>query len=142
MSVRFFNWCMHRGRYRGVKSMAGRPKLVITASYFPPRVGGLERYAHRMAVGARDGGYEVTVVTTSDSTNAGIRIWDGIKIYELPVKFKVSFTPLNPAWILQIRRIIDTEQPDIINVHTPVPGLGDLIACGAVHARVGVTYRC
>ena len=59
----------------------------------------------------------------------------------MPYKFKLSNTPLSLAWLLRVHQIIKLERPDVINVHTPVPGLPDIATALASRIPVVVNYH-
>ena len=104
-------------------------KILFATPYFYPHIGGLENYAYNMAVGLnKTYGFDVVVVTSDTEKKIKLEYVNGIKIYRLPILFKISNTPINPLWFFQIRKIIKKENPDIINGHTPVPFMADVAA--------------
>lgn len=118
-------------------------KILFVCPYFPPHIGGLEKYVYNIAVGLQKKyNWEVIVVTT-DRTIKQIdkKIQDGIKIYWLPVTFTFSNTPVNPLWYFHLKRIIEEEQPDLINAHAPVPFLPDLAALASDRKKLIFTYH-
>jgi len=100
--------------------------LVIVAPYFPPRSGGLERYAFEMGVALRQAGWRVVVVTSGEAYSKVDE--DSMTVYRLPYQWKISNTPFSFRWFRDVRRILKDERPDVVNVHTPVPGIGDIAA--------------
>jgi len=66
---------------------------------------------------------------------------DGYPVWRLPVWKVVSNTPVNPAWRWWLKRIIRAERPDIINAHTPVPFMVDMVSWAAARTPVVVTYH-
>jgi glycosyltransferase involved in cell wall biosynthesis len=114
--------------------MKNKIKLLIVTPYFHPKIGGLENYAFNISKGLmKDYNYKVVVITSNheDKTYKEEKL-EGIKIYRLPYQFKVSNTPISFKWKKQIREIIQKEQPDIINAHTPVPFISD-VTCRVAH---------
>ena len=112
-------------------------KLMVVTPYFWPKIGGLENYAYNIAKGLKkDYGYEVVVVTSNHENPKEYKeeILDGMKIYRLPRQFKISNTPISFKWKKQITEIIEKEQPDIINGHSPVPFISD-IACRIAYKK-------
>lgn len=104
-------------------------KILVVAPYYYPHTGGTENYIHNIAKGLRDTyKCDMTVVTTLNKGNKAEEYIQGIKIIRMPCWFKVSNTPINPLWILYMWKIFRSEDPDIINAHTPVPIISD-IAC-------------
>jgi glycosyltransferase involved in cell wall biosynthesis len=117
------------------------PRLLVAASYYPPDVGGLERYAYEMAAIAHQAGYEVTVISSGEGKELRRETIDGISIYRLPTLLTVQNTPISPRWPTMIRQILTEEAPDVINVHLPVPYLGDLVVQAAKNIPRIVTYH-
>ena len=143
-------------------------RVLLASPYFPPCIGGVERYAHRLALGLRDRhGHEVSVLTTDggvgrlaasgavasggqDGAGATERHTrhrpfttetDGLPVTVLRARFRISATPFDPAWPSHVRRVITRTRPDVIVTHAPVPGLADV--CLAVRGAVPViaTYH-
>ena len=112
-------------------------RVLLASPYFPPKIGGVERYAHRLAVGLRNRcGHDVSVVTTSPAGGYGATSGaapDGLRVTTVPARFRVSATPLDPRWFSILRRVMADERPDVIVTHAPVPGLADV--CLAVRGR-------
>lgn len=120
----------------------GKPRLLVTAPYFKPRSGGLEEYAYQIAKGLRStNGWQVTVVASSDKDDAGMDNYDGIRTYHLARQFTLSNTPCGLGWRRELKRIIATEQPDIIVAHAPVPGMLETTASQAKNIPLVVTYH-
>ena len=124
----------------------GRPprtRLLVASSYFPPKMGGLERYAFEMAKGAAGAGMEVDIITSGRSARIEHEPnGEGMTVHRLPVRFRIQDTPVNPRWLFDIRRLVRAINPDVVNVHLPVPFLGDLVAFFTRGAPVIVTYHC
>lgn len=100
---------------------------IITTPYFPPQGGGLERYALQAArLLERDYGWKITMISSGE--NDSIEKEGDIKIYKLRYNIRFSNTPLGASWPTKIKRILKNERPGVINIHTPVPGLGDIIS--------------
>ena len=117
-------------------------KVLIATPYFWPRVGGLENYARFLARGLTESGCEVVVACGDLAVRQPIRDEvDGYAVWRLPVWRVVSNTPVNLAWWFQLRRIIRTERPDVINAHTPVPFMVDVVTWAAGQRPVVVTYH-
>src|SRR5437667_4672077 len=105
-------------------------KIIIVTPYFYPRTGGLENYAFNIAKGLKKKNrWNVTVITSNHLGNKKTKEFiEGIKIYRLPILFKISNTPINPMWYFDIKKIIFEEKPDVINAHSPVPFIADITA--------------
>ncbi len=119
-----------------------RPKLLMASAYFPPKVGGLERYAEVVAQGAIAKGYDVVILTSGSSRSIAIeQRTDGLKIYRVPTRMCVANTPVSLRWMRDIKYILAAEKPDLINVHMPVPVLPDIVVRQAGDIPVVVTYH-
>lgn len=116
-------------------------KLLLASAYFSPKTGGLERYSLEMAKSALSNGWEVSVITSTDSRKIEIERRDGFQIYRLPSQFKFSNTPISIKWHSMIKKILKKENPNIINVHMPVPGLADLVGFAANKVPTVITYH-
>lgn len=117
-------------------------KVLIATPYFWPRVGGMENYARSLAFGLAEAGWEVAVVCGDHAVQRPVRTEvDNLTVWRLPIWKVVSNTPVNPAWSWWLRRIIRLERPDVINTHTPVPFMADVITWAAGRRPVVVTYH-
>ncbi len=117
--------------------------LLVVAPYYPPHAGGLERYAEEVAARvATDGEYRVVVLTTSDDDVERTESLRGVTVRRIPFTYKLSNTPFSFRWFFSLFRILREIAPDIIHIHTPVPGLGDLVALIAdMKTPLVVTYH-
>jgi glycosyltransferase involved in cell wall biosynthesis len=117
-------------------------KVLIAAPYYFPRVGGLENYAAAIARGLHLRGWDVVVVCGDTSVSRVRReALDGYTVWRLPI-WKVIFnTPVNPRWLWMLRQVIRAEQPDIVNAHTPVPFMADVVTAAAGRVPVVITYH-
>ncbi len=117
-------------------------KVLIAAPYFWPQVGGMENYARFLARGLVEAGCEVVVVCGDRGVVQPTRDEvDGYLVWRLPIWRVVSNTPVNLAWRRHLRRIVRREQPDVINAHTPVPFMVDMVTWSAGRVPVVVTYH-
>ena len=117
-------------------------KILIATPYFWPQVGGMENYARFLARGLSEAGCEVVVVCGDRAVLRPTREEvDGHAVWRLPVWRVVSNTPVNLAWWRYLRRIIRTERPEVINAHTPVPFMVDMVTLAAGRLPVVVTYH-
>jgi len=86
--------------------------------------------------------WEVVVVTTGEGRETRIEASGAhLRIYRLPYWYKLSNSPLSPGWFWRVKRIIRAESPDLLNIHTPVPGLGDIASSVAGERPVVVNYH-
>lgn len=120
-----------------------KPTLLMTTPYYPPAGGGLERYARNIAQRLqKDHGWRVVVVTSGNHKGPDeIRMDGKIKVYRLGYKHKLSYTTFDFRWRRKVKRIIRIENPALINVHTPVPGLADITSSLAGKRRLVVHYH-
>lgn len=117
----------------------------MVTPYFPPdeKAGGAEMFTMTMAKGlAIDHGWEISIVTTAPTDPLQCEIIpDQITIYRLPYKFKLSNSPISVMWLQEVRRIIEKVDPDVINIHLPVPGLGDIASYVSGNRPVVIYYH-
>jgi glycosyltransferase involved in cell wall biosynthesis len=102
-------------------------KVVMVSPYYYG-VGGLQHYTYKISVGLRDAGIDVAVITCSHVPELS----DNVTVYTVPKLLTVSNTPFSLRWFSSIKRIINKEDPDIVNGHTPVAYMADvaLRVCG------------
>ncbi|MFG2769942.1 glycosyltransferase family 4 protein [Streptomyces sp. NPDC048350] len=117
--------------------------VAVVAPNFPPRRGGVEHYAHRVAQAvAADPGMRAAVITASTTgwrTSVGVE--DGVPVVRLGTWVRHLNTPVNPLWPFQLRRWLRRLRVDVVHAHAPAPGLGDLaIACSGRRPAV-MTYH-
>jgi glycosyltransferase involved in cell wall biosynthesis len=118
-------------------------KILLVTSHFSPSVGGVERYTFHLASGLQQSYQDEVVVVTTDvhATTQIVEMYQGLKVYRLPVMFQISNTPVHLLWYFALKKIIRQERPDLINAHQPVMGLGDLVAWAAGDIPFVLTYH-
>jgi rhamnosyl/mannosyltransferase len=117
-------------------------KVMMVTPYFYPKVGGLENYALNIAKGLKKAGHETFVVTSNHEGRERVEEKvQGLKVIRLPYQFKFSNTPFSFKWKKDLREIIKTEKPDVINAHSPVPGLADTAIKAARRIPTTLTYH-
>jgi rhamnosyl/mannosyltransferase len=117
-------------------------KLVVVAPHFPPRRGGLENYAARIAHGLAARGWDVAVVTTNHERSARDVVHDGpLRVHRLAPWGRLSRTPVSPAWPGVLREILRAERPDVVHAHTPVAVVADLAVRLAGPAPTVLTWH-
>jgi glycosyltransferase involved in cell wall biosynthesis/peptidoglycan/xylan/chitin deacetylase (PgdA/CDA1 family) len=119
------------------------PSILITAPYFAPHFGGLESFALNLALKLQNRhGWRVAVATTTEpGQKPGIYTVEGLKVYRLKPTFRLGNTNWNPRWVHQLRRIVRTEQPDIIQTNAPVPGMVEATMLAAGRRPVVLTWH-
>ncbi len=117
--------------------------IVMVASYFYPKIGGLENYVYELGKTLQQSGaYRVSIVTSNyDAKGYKREVIDGMTVHRLPILFTVSNTPINPFWYHSMKRIFAEDKPDIVHLHAPVPFLVDLAARAAKRIPVVLTYH-
>jgi glycosyltransferase involved in cell wall biosynthesis len=117
-------------------------RVAVVAPHYPPRVGGVERYVNTVVLALRDSPrHDVIVVTASESRRFVVESQDGITIFRLPTLFTLSDTPIHPFWLVQLRRLLNRLNIDVIHAHAPVPGLADAAAFTGGPRPVVLTYH-
>lgn len=108
-------------------------KIMLVTPYFSPKTGGLENYAINIANSLVKNGHHVFIVTSNHQNKQYVdEVVGGLRVIRLPISYKFSNTPIGFGWSKSLTRIIKLEKPDVINAHSPVPGLADL-AVRAAH---------
>jgi glycosyltransferase involved in cell wall biosynthesis len=120
-----------------------RQKVLLVVPYFPPHKGGMELFALNIAEHlSRQHEWEVVVVTTGEERKAEIeQMSTRLRVYRLPYWRKLSNSPISLSWFWHVGTIIRAENPELINIHTPVPGLGDIASLMAGRRPVIVNYH-
>jgi rhamnosyl/mannosyltransferase len=119
-----------------------RRTVAVVAPYYPPRVGGVERYAERIAQELRDSpDLRPVVITTGDGRRREVQVRDGIDVVRLPRWFTVSNTPVNPLWFRSVGQLLERYDVRVVNTHAPVPFLPDVAAVVAGRRPVVQTYH-
>jgi glycosyltransferase involved in cell wall biosynthesis len=117
-------------------------KVLIATPYFWPQIGGMENYARSLAQGLAKTSCDVVVVCGDPTVRQPTRDRvDEFAVWRLPIWRVVSNTPVNLSWLFQLRRIIRAERPDVINAHTPVPFMVEMVTLAAGRCPVVVTYH-
>ena len=95
-------------------------------------MGGVEQYTWHLATAlTATGRWNVTVLTTKrHAFRSEVSDEDGIHIVRVGSWGRYSYTPFSPLWPWQVRRNIRWLDPEVINVHTPVPLLADIAGVG------------
>jgi glycosyltransferase involved in cell wall biosynthesis len=117
--------------------------VAVVAPYYPPKIGGVENYAANVARAvARQPSMRAVVLTTNP---AGRRTTVGrdrdVPVVRLGTLLRLSNTPLNPVWPLQLRFWLRRLDVDLVNAHAPVPGLPDAAMLVAGRRPTVLTYH-
>ncbi|BBH15746.1 hypothetical protein Back2_00330 [Nocardioides baekrokdamisoli] len=143
------SWTAHAetlvGVYREIlgPDPAERPiRVAVVAPKYAPAVGGVERYAEHVVDILRDtDGFEPVVITTRAGWRRGVDTHGGVQVIRLGAPITLSATPLNPLWWWQLPRLLRRLGIDVVNAHSPVPGLGELACFRSSGAPVVLTYH-
>ena len=122
---------------------SGRRTVAVVAPYYPPHLGGVERYAERLAQAYNaDRNLRSIVVTTKPrGLRTTVRRQDGVPIVELGTWFSLSNTPLNPMWLLALSRVFARFDVDVVHAHAPVPVFADIAVRLARSRPTLLTYH-
>lgn len=141
----FFDWNTNILRLENTyQEVLNKPKtILITAPHFPPHTGGLERYAKEIADHlSLDDKLQIVILTTGEQGQCDtIRTEGKLTVHRLGYDLKISNTPIAIRWFWVIRKFLKETKPDIINVHSPVPGIGDITALFSRTEQLLVTYH-
>jgi glycosyltransferase involved in cell wall biosynthesis len=109
-------------------------KIMQVHSAFHPAAGGVENYAYGLCRELVKRGCDVTVVTSTISTNKKTMAeeHDGIKIRRLKPLFKIGYTPVVPGLYSELKKT----EVDIIHTHLPTPYTADVAAYVAKHRNI------
>jgi len=117
--------------------------VAVVAPYYPPKIGGVEHYAERVAQAVADApGLRAVVITTGRSgrrTTLGTA--GGLPEVRLGTWARLSNTPVNPLWPLQLRHWLRRLDADLVHAHAPVPGLADIALAVSGHRPTVLTYH-
>lgn len=108
--------------------------LFVSALYHPNIVGGAEKVVRILAEGMRDAGHESVVATTDQQPGVRVADVNGVKVYYIglkniywPHERKPRPAAIKPLWHIidrhnpwmtrALARVIDQEQPDLVNTH-------------------------
>ncbi|MFJ8474524.1 glycosyltransferase family 4 protein [Kitasatospora sp. NPDC094011] len=142
-----FSWERQADRTAEVfaRALSGRRRrgVAVVAPYYPPKIGGVENYAARIAGAvAGDPGLRAAVITSNTTgRRTTVRVEDGLPVVRLGTWARLSNTPLSPLWPLQLPYWLRRLDIDVVSAHAPVPGLADLaVALGGARTSV-LTYH-
>ncbi|WP_181642543.1 glycosyltransferase family 4 protein, partial [Nocardioides massiliensis] len=117
-------------------------RVAVVTPYYPPSVGGLERYTHRIARALHaEPDFDVVVITTGDSRRTHTSVEDGVEVVRLAPWLKVSNSPVSGWWPVQLRRLLRDHRIDVVHAHAPTPFLADVASYVAGPRPVVLTYH-
>jgi len=128
---------------RRVQKGARTTTVAVVSPYYPPKLGGVENYAARVAQAtAAAPGTRAVVLTTNPATmRTDVQLDGDVPVIRLGSWLRLSNTPLSPLWPIQVRRWLRRLDVDVLNLHAPVPGLPDLAMLAAGRRPTVLTYH-
>jgi glycosyltransferase involved in cell wall biosynthesis len=119
------------------------PAVLLVSPYVTPHIGGVETYVEQVAAQLVARGWRVAIATTGSRHRKRVLpvAETPIPVYEVDAGVRVSNTPVGWRWIADLRRVIEAEQPDLVNAHAPVPALADAAAIAAGALPFVLTYH-
>ena len=117
--------------------------IAIVSPFFSPNSGGVQRYVYEIAKRlSRIYKWRIVIITSGEYFSKDEKIEEnGFTIYKLSYTIKISNSPLSFSWFKKIHKIFIQEKPDIINIQSPVPGIGNIAAIVAGKIPLVVTYH-
>ena len=119
--------------------------VLLVTPYYPPHLGGVERYVQNLATSLLAYGHarRVVVVTTSlgGVAEGPVEGVAGLSVRLLDAGALISATPMPRRWYRSLRAIIAQEDPDLVNAHAPVPLLSDVTRLAARDRPFVLTYH-
>lgn len=134
-------------------------KVLLVSFLLDPRLGGgAATSATRLAHGLAQQGVEVVAVTTHGEAEPHVAVEDGIKIHSFrprnlywvedkdgqPLWKKVIWQTIdtwNPSTYRYLRRVIDSEQPDVVHIHK-LRGLSPSVWAAAAESYRLIVQTC
>ena len=117
-------------------------KVVVATPYYPPHLGGAERYCREICVGLRRRrDWSVVVATSAIGAPVGISEDEGVVVHRMPARAVLSNTPVDLSWYRRLRRLVEDESPDLVVAHSPVPFMADVAAVASRGRPFVLTYH-
>lgn len=92
-------------------------RVLHLGKYFPPAVGGMERFLGDLVGAQRAGGIAASAIVHD---HHGKRLPDEPAwLMRCPVLFRLFFAPISPAFPLWLDRAISRFAPDVLHIHMP-----------------------
>jgi glycosyltransferase involved in cell wall biosynthesis len=115
-------------------------KIAQVAPYFYPHVGGVESHVLTLSERLVKNGHDVTVYTSNFDNLKEKDIFSGIKIVRAKQIASFFATPITP----KIKKVIASENHDVVHAHTPPPLTAYYAAKAVKHSKTPfvVTYHC
>jgi glycosyltransferase involved in cell wall biosynthesis len=118
------------------------PSVLLVSPYLPPHIGGVERYVETIAQELAASDWRVVIASPARHGMRTPPVSEGsISVRYLNAFGRLSNTPVGFRWGHDLRRIIEEEAIDVVNAHTPVPGLADAAQRAAGAKPFVLTYH-
>lgn len=92
-------------------------RILHLGKYYPPAIGGMERFLADLVAAQRRDGDEVAVLVHADKRAVPAK--DPPWLMRCPVWFRLIFAPISPTFVFWLRRAIRSFRPDVIHIHMP-----------------------
>ena len=110
--------------------------LQVVCSYFP-RIGGIEQVARDISDALKDEPYEMKVICLNENAEAEGMVCkrnetvydtvDGVEVIRCGSIAKVASQLISPKYISELRKIMNSYEPDIVIFHYPNPFLAQFL---------------
>jgi glycosyltransferase involved in cell wall biosynthesis len=133
---------IRRSRASNTPNRRHRRTVAVVTPFYPPKIGGVEKYAERIAQEiSKSPDLRPVVITSHPRRRMEVEFRDGVEVVRLPTWFTLSNTPVNPLWFWSVRRLLRRYRVDVVNTHAPVPFLADVATFVAGGRPVVQTYH-
>lgn len=117
-------------------------RILMLAQFYPPLIGGEERYVRNLSVELAARGHDVSVATTRHEGDPEEEVREGVRIYRIcssmqrmdllfGEKGRQYAPPFpDPEMMLALNRIVKSERPHIIHAHNWICTLLHRSRCG------------
>lgn len=106
-------------------------RVLHIGKYFPPVKGGIERFVADLVIAQRATGTDSFALVHRRSGDPLLA--DPTWVRRVPVWREVSFAPLAPSFLSEVKRAIDDWQPEYLHLH--LPNLSALALLASARAR-------
>ena len=119
-----------------------RTRVAVVTPYYPPALGGVERYAARTVRALTESSrHDPVVITTRRGLRTTVDTVRGVPVVRLGTWAVLSNSPVSPLWGWQVPRWLRRLDVDVVNAHAPVPFLADVTTFVAGKRPVVLTYH-
>lgn len=110
-------------------------RILAVTPYYDPEGGGLERYAHETLrrLAARGHDVEAVAFTRQGARRDNV---DGVAVSRAAPQFVAGNTPIHAGLSRRLRKAMESDRPDVVVAHTPVPYSAEMAARAATRERI------